>query len=301
MQSPPSDEMNFTSLTHYYYFTNMEVFDFEDDHLASVLPHDREDEDEAATPIKQQFATPTEQEIVLNRQIKLGKLAADKKFESRPSILVHYPTKAAAAAATATGSSSVLAVVSAETDTSSERYQYLPAYAQSTFVEKKKNDQQAAATKIVVPRNVPATMRVPSDDNRQHEILQKTAERVVASPQLEVMIKVKQADNPDLSFLDRHDKYHAYYEWWKKRLRTEEQQRRETAKQTGMQDLLGVYSSSSDDEDDGKDQKKKDLKEADSREENTTTTKRSPPNDEVKARRRKRAKMLEEHFQNKMK
>lgn len=88
-------------------------------------------------------------------------------------------------------------------------------------------------------------------------MVRMTAVKCVSAPQLEVMLKVKQADNPEFSFLKANNACHAYYLW----LKQEEEKRRkeqDAVQNAGGMDLLGMYSSSSDDEvDDKKAQLKK--------------------------------------------
>ena len=102
------------------------------------------------------------------------------------------------------------------------------------------------------------------------------------------MLKVKQADsNPEFAFLLPHNKYHAYYEWYKKEHQRNQKKLERKEKQAGvMSGLLGVYSSSSSEEDD---------------EPTDTSQKRSlPAEEDRKASRLKRARMLKEHFERKM-
>ena len=52
---------------------------------------------------------------------------------------------------------------------------------------------------------------------RQNGIIQLTAERAADQPQFEVLLKVKQTDNPDFAFLHPENSMHPYYSWLKKR------------------------------------------------------------------------------------
>jgi len=78
-------------------------------------------------------------------------------------------------------------------------------------------------------------------------MVRMTAAKCVSAPQLEVMLKVKQADNPEFAFLKPDNQCHAYFVWLK-----EEQEQikreKETVDKAGGMDLLGMYSSSSDED-----------------------------------------------------
>lgn len=119
----------------------MEVYDSEDEHLASVLPNyrdDQEDEDDDSSRI---FVSPTEQET-------RSKLAADKRraMLDQPARTVFRGTPLGNV------SSSI------ETDTSSQRYQHLPAYAQTTFVQ----EVTSIPKKLDIPKDLPQGMLVVS-------------------------------------------------------------------------------------------------------------------------------------------
>jgi hypothetical protein len=279
----------------------MEVYDFEDDHLVAVLPNDRQDseEDQAAChsskePIHE-FLSPTEQERISERD----SFAKEQHLESSTC---HDSDSNRLASMNTVAKSAATQPISVEMDRSSERYQHLPAYAQVTFVEAKKEDLDP----LLPVKDLPSTILVPSDA-RLHAILRKTAESVVQSPQLEVLIKVKQADNPDLAFLHPFHEHFAYYEWWKAKVRDEKIRRKDSAERGNVYDLLGVYSSSSDEEVD-------DSRGSDRILEPMTTSNEqvlvppgsqkragsSAPDVNVNARRLERAKMLQEHFQSKM-
>jgi hypothetical protein len=80
-----------------------------------------------------------------------------------------------------------------------------------------------------------------------------TAIKCVSAPQLEVLLKVKQAYNPDFSFLQPHSEWHAYYEWLKERQRKQQKSSsnndtKEVDEKKGGLSLLDMYSSSSDEE-----------------------------------------------------
>lgn len=116
----------------------MEVFDFEDDHLASVLPNDRDDDEEEDTVDRSKiFVSPTEQET-------RSKLAADKQrgAHNQQPIRRHHDNH--------------FRGVSIETDTSSQRYQHLPSYAQTTFVEKSESVRE-------IPKDLPSGMLLVSE------------------------------------------------------------------------------------------------------------------------------------------
>lgn len=243
----------------------MEVFDFEDDHLAAALPNERDTEEIEDQEV---FVSPTEQERISKQ--KSAKLAADYKHQ----LVNHHARR-----------SRPTIQYSAETDTSSSRYQHLPSYAQSSFVTEEKKPETIS---IPRPPNLPKETAVPPD--RVHKVLKLTAERAVTKPQLEVMLKVKQADsNPEFAFLLPHNKYHAYYEWYKKEHKRKQEKLERKEKQAGvMSGLLGMYSSSSSEDDN---------------EPTETSQKRSLPAEEEedrKASRLKRARMLKEHFERKM-
>lgn len=84
-------------------------------------------------------------------------------------------------------------------------------------------------------------------------MVRMTASKCVSVPQLEVLLKVKQAGNHEFAFLQPNDEYHAYYVWLKEQ---EQQKQKEAAASNDMKDryekgglsLLHMYSSSSDEE-----------------------------------------------------
>jgi hypothetical protein len=150
-------------------------------------------------------------------------------------------------------------------------------------------------------------------------MVRMTAVKCVSAPQMEVMLKVKQANNAEFSFLKPDNECHAYYLW----LKEQEEKRikqKETVEKAGGMDLLGMYSSSSDDDDESaaeKDQSATAPPAKDSTEhpdhlqytsasvtaaDNTSSAKR--PSDfadkhddaATKARRLKRAKLMRGHY-----
>lgn len=84
-------------------------------------------------------------------------------------------------------------------------------------------------------------------------MVRMTAAKCVSVPQLEVLLKVKQAGNHEFAFLQPNDEYHAYYVWLKEQ---EQQKQKEAAASNDMKyrdekgglSLLHMYSSSSDEE-----------------------------------------------------
>ena len=294
----------------------MEVFDFEDEHLVAVLPNDRRDSEEDHQDSRglssshqsiHAFLSPTEEERISQRDTS----AIERRWEAthcQESLSQGCADVAAAAAVGVTKSSTIHSKISVETDQSSERYQHLPAYARDTFVDGDEAMKKVDSDPLLPVEGLPATILVPSDA-RLHAILRKTAETAIQSPQLEVLIKVKQADNPDLVFLHHLNEYNDYYEWWKEKLRAEEQCRKARSEHGNGHDLFGVYSSSSDDDEEEVDEsrgvdKLMGPKASDSESLQLGASKRAciaEPDEDVKARRLERAMMLKEHFQSKMK
>jgi hypothetical protein len=72
------------------------------------------------------------------------------------------------------------------------------------------------------------------------EILKRTAAKAVSTPQIEIMLKVKQSDNRDFDFLLSDHQWHSYY----LHLKDLEDNKQN---QTGV-GLLGMYSSSYEDD-----------------------------------------------------
>jgi hypothetical protein len=120
----------------------MEVFDFEDDHLASVLPNDRNDDEQETFnnggDDSKTFVSPTEQET--RSKLAANKRKRDAAAEQPPSR--HHGNFRG-------GGNRV--EISIETDTSSQRYQHLPSYAQTTFVEKSETIRE-------IPKDLPSGM-----------------------------------------------------------------------------------------------------------------------------------------------
>ena len=80
-------------------------------------------------------------------------------------------------------------------------------------------------------------------------MVRMTAAKCVSLPQFEVMLKVKQADNPEFAFLKTENDCHGYFIWLKQQEERTRKEKETVAKAGGM-DLLGMYSSSSDEEQD---------------------------------------------------
>ena len=94
---------------------------------------------------------------------------------------------------------------------------------------------------------------------RQNDIIQLTAERAADQPQFEVLLKVKQTDNPDFAFLRPESNLHPYYSWLKGRKgkivcdRSESRSSSSSSeREDGIGGLLAGYGSSSDEEDEEK-------------------------------------------------
>ena len=84
-------------------------------------------------------------------------------------------------------------------------------------------------------------------------MVRMTAAKCVLMPQLEVLLKVKQAGNHEFAFLQPYDDYHTYYVWLKEQKRQVQTKKaasndiKERDEKGGLS-LLHMYSSSSDDE-----------------------------------------------------
>lgn len=105
------------------------------------------------------------------------------------------------------------------------------------------------------------------------------------------MLKVKQADNPDFDFLRADNKYFPFYQWYKNSKRPPKPVTKPDDDKPLLGGLLDGYSLSSSSDDD----------------DTAAASKRPPPDDIAadeaalkKAQRLQRAKMMREHFQNKM-
>jgi len=86
-----------------------------------------------------------------------------------------------------------------------------------------------------------------------------TAKRSIESPQFEVLLKVKQADNPVFSFLQADCELHPFYRWKRDgkdeivfiEKRCSAEYNAQTEKKGNSMNLLDMYGSSSDDDSDG--------------------------------------------------
>lgn len=142
-------------------------------------------------------------------------------------------------------------------------------------------------------------------------MVRMTASKCVSLPQFEVMLKVKQADNPEFAFLRTDNNCHGYFIWLKQQEERTRKEKETVAKSGGM-DLLDMYSSSSDEEQDLPSDQKTTQSEL-SHEDNTLKvaqpaqagadgTKRidrdgDHEDDAKKAKRLKRAKLMRGHYQ----
>ena len=104
--------------------------------------------------------------------------------------------------------------------------------------------QRSALRDITLPRTM-----------KQHNIIELTAARVVENPQLEILLKLKQANNNDLSFINPLDDLHQYYLFLKgkcsgKTPATDEAVMEASSEKevSGLGGLLAAYASSSDEE-----------------------------------------------------
>lgn len=82
---------------------------------------------------------------------------------------------------------------------------------------------------------------------RARDMVRMTAAKCMSAPQLEVLLKVKQANNPDFAFLNPNNECHAYYLWLKEEQERKRKEEESVAKAGGLS-LLEMYSSSSEDE-----------------------------------------------------
>ena len=99
-------------------------------------------------------------------------------------------------------------------------------------------EMQRSALRDII--TLPRTMR-------QHNIIELTAARVVENPQLEILLKLKQANNDDLSFMNQWDDLHQYYLFLKGKCSSKTQATDEVVAD-GLGGLLAAYASSSDEE-----------------------------------------------------
>jgi len=89
---------------------------------------------------------------------------------------------------------------------------------------------------------------------RQHNIIELTASRVVENPQLEILLKLREANNNDLSFINPLDDLHQYYLFLKGKCSGKTQATDEAVVEacekevSGLGGLLAAYASSSDEE-----------------------------------------------------
>lgn len=146
-------------------------------------------------------------------------------------------------------------------------------------------------------------------------MIRMTAAKCVGAPQFEVMLKVKQADNPEFAFLRADNECHGYFIWLKQQEERTRKEKETVAKSGGM-DLLDMYSSSSDEEQDLSSDQKTAQSER-SREDIASTKPSNLPDlsqptetsviatkridrddeeDEKKAKRLKRAKLMRGHY-----
>lgn len=91
---------------------------------------------------------------------------------------------------------------------------------------------------------------------RQNDIIQLTAERAADQPQFEVLLKVKQTNNPDFAFLRPESNLYPYFSWLKGckgiivGVRSESRSSSSSSeREDGIGGLLAGYGSSSDEED----------------------------------------------------
>ena len=91
---------------------------------------------------------------------------------------------------------------------------------------------------------------------RQNDIIQLTAERAADQPQFEVLLKVKQTNNPDFAFLCPESNLYPYFSWLKGRkgivvdVRSKSRSSSSSSeREDGIGGLLAGYGSSSDEED----------------------------------------------------
>lgn len=103
---------------------------------------------------------------------------------------------------------------------------------------------------------------------RQKNVIGLTAQRANSASQFEVLLKVKQASNPDFAFLYPGHTLHPYYTWLRQRdskiMRTAPEEPKGASSSSSDDDsgkpfsgLLAMYSSSGSDEDESADRKAK--------------------------------------------
>ena len=145
-----------------------------------------------------------------------------------------------------------------------------------------------------------------------HDIILMTAKKAKHNPQFEVLLKVKQNNNPTFAFLDCAHELHAYYIWHRNGTITKED--KSVTLQNGALRTIGLYgSSSSDDDGDSDDEVGKDesdfsdLKVQKRPEEHTIDCKddmkpskglqsQQLGKEEIRKRRLEKAKSLKDHF-----
>lgn len=106
--------------------------------------------------------------------------------------------------------------------------------------------QRSALGDITLPRTM-----------RQHNIIELTAARVVENPQLEILLKLKQANNNDLAFINPLDDLHQYYLFLKGKCSGKTQAATDEVvveacskkEVSGLGGLLAAYASSSEESD----------------------------------------------------
>jgi hypothetical protein len=142
-----------------------------------------------------------------------------------------------------------------------------------------------------------------------------TAKKAKDNPQFEVLLKVKQHNNPTFAFLDCAHELHAYYIWHRDGHGTiRKHNEKDVTLQNGALGTMGLYgSSSSDDDGDSHDEVEKDdsdfsdLKVQKNHEEQTMDCKNDMKpskvlqsqrlsKEEIRKRRLEKAKSLKDHF-----
>lgn len=159
---------------------------------------------------------------------------------------------------------------------------------------------------------------------RQNDIIQLTAKRAADQPQFEVLLKVKQTDNPDFAFLRPESNLYSYYSWLKGRKgmivgdgSASRSSSSSSEREDGIGGLLAGYGSSSDEEDEEERKVSNEASEGrqttgDSEEDVALSTKNSTSAEsleetneasslkEKRAKRLKKAQELKAHFESKL-
>lgn len=156
-----------------------------------------------------------------------------------------------------------------------------------------------------IETDLPQNMTTPSS-KRQRDVIRMTAKKSAAAPQMEVLLKVRQSENPDFAFLQPVHPCHPYYLWLKEKDQAPKRAVPDTSseskpeaegKKPGVQGLLALYSSSSS-EDEGDDEKVReddnDDPEVTKPDDNVQSS--SKEEEERKAKRLKRAKLMSGHY-----